>query len=193
MDLYRRDVLTGAALLAGSALIPRAAIAAGGRDRRLVVVMLRGGMDGLATIMPVGDSAFADLRPSHGQSGTLPLDGLFHAHPALKTLAAMVASKEAIVFHATASPYRGRSHFDGQEVLESGLAREGVSHLAYEASSHGLAQFRNEAGRNGPGQLICQYRWRIFHQTDNIAQRHLQTDKTLARQTIQKCMEIGRH
>ncbi|NBB38250.1 hypothetical protein GVN23_04050, partial [Sphingobium yanoikuyae] len=79
MDLYRRDVLTGAALLAGSALIPRAAIAAGGRDRRLVVVMLRGGMDGLATIMPVGDSAFADLRPSHGQSGTLPLDGLFHA------------------------------------------------------------------------------------------------------------------
>ena len=68
MYLYRRDVLTGAALLAGSALIPRAAIAAGGRDRRLVVVMLRGGIDGLATIMPVGDPAFANLRPGHGLS-----------------------------------------------------------------------------------------------------------------------------
>ncbi|MFB0875391.1 MULTISPECIES: DUF1501 domain-containing protein [unclassified Sphingobium] len=125
MILHRRDMLTGAALLAGSALIPRAAIAADGRDRRLVVVMLRGGMDGLAAIMPLGDPAFAALRPDQDRAGSLPLDSLFHANAALPTLAAMVRGKEALVFHAAASPYRGRSHFDAQEVMESGLPRAG--------------------------------------------------------------------
>lgn len=125
MILRRRDMLTGAALLAGSTLIPRAAVAAGGSDRRLVVVMLRGGMDGLGAILPVGDPAFAALRPDQDRTGALPLDSFFHANAALPTLAAMVRSNEGLIFHATASPYRGRSHFDAQEVMESGLPRAG--------------------------------------------------------------------
>jgi uncharacterized protein (DUF1501 family) len=119
----------GAASLALWSLMPRTAIA-GTRDPRLLIVVLRGGLDGLATVAPVGDPDYARLRaaiamPATGEDAGLALDGFFALNPAMPTLHALYRKHEALILHAVHSPYRGRSHFDGQDVLESGLAGTG--------------------------------------------------------------------
>ena len=121
----RRGLLLGAGGFAAWAGLPFPVVAAG-RDPRLVVVILRGGLDGLAAVPPIGDPSFQELRGRFGpgladQPATLPLDGTFALHPALARLHQRFLRKEATIVHAVASPYRGRSHFDGQDVLESGL------------------------------------------------------------------------
>ena len=89
---------------------------------RLVLVILRGGLDGLSAAPAPGDPAFAEARGALGRFATpaLPLDGLMALHPALSNLHTMVLQREALVLHAVGLPYRERSHFDGQQVLESG-------------------------------------------------------------------------
>jgi uncharacterized protein (DUF1501 family) len=95
-------------------------------DRRLVVVVLRGALDGLAAVPPYADPDYRALRgalafPEPGTGdGALDLDGRFGLHPSLKPLHAMYQRRELIVCHAVATPYRSRSHFDGQDVLENG-------------------------------------------------------------------------
>lgn len=127
--LSRRSFLAaGGAALAASALfswpyVPRA-WGAGGRDPRLLVVLLRGGLDGLAAVMPVGDPDFEVLRAEFRDpkvSQAMALDSLFVLNPALKHLGALYARKELLLFQAVATPYRERSHFDAQAMLESGL------------------------------------------------------------------------
>ena len=102
-------------------MLPRLGHAAGTTDPRLLVLILRGALDGLAAIAPVGDPHFAALRPEDAaMTGAARLDDLFALNPAMPRLAAMFARGEALGVHAVATPYRGRSHFDGQDVLESG-------------------------------------------------------------------------
>lgn len=96
-----------------------------GRDPRLVVVILRGALDGLAAVPPVGDPDYAALRGElaiggAGREATLPLDGFFGLNDAMPNLHRRFLAGEATIVHATASPYRARSHFDGQDVLENG-------------------------------------------------------------------------
>ncbi len=127
-SLHRRRLLQGFAL-AGMAAGARLSWAAGStpaQDRRLIVVLLRGGLDGLAAAPAPGDPAFADARGVLAQTPTptLPLAGTpFALHPNLAQLHAMYGRGEALVVHATGLPYRERSHFDAQQVLESGGAR----------------------------------------------------------------------
>jgi len=101
---------------------PRLALAASSTDRRLVFVIQRGAADALATLAPVGDPAFAGARGAFAEDavGAASLDGFFALHPALAETAKLYAAKEALFVHAVASPYRDRSHFDGQNVLETG-------------------------------------------------------------------------
>lgn len=114
--------------LGAAALPARLAVAAGpggAEAPRLVVVMLRGALDGLAAVPALGDPAWAALRgqetPAAGSGPIKPLDGtLFGLHPALDTLHQWWAARELLVLHAVASPYRERSHFDAQQLLESG-------------------------------------------------------------------------
>ena len=128
--LSRRRLLRGgAASLALWSCIPRAAIA-GARDPRLLLVVLRGGLDGISMIAPVGDPAYQGLRgklavPASGPSAGLPLDSMFVLNSNMPFLHTLYLEKEAIGVHAVATPYRGRSHFDGQDVLESGLSGVG--------------------------------------------------------------------
>jgi uncharacterized protein (DUF1501 family) len=94
--------------------------------------ILRGALDGLATVAPVGDPDWVALRGEdaltlQGKTPALPLDSLFALNPAMPNLQRMFAAREAIVVHACATPYRERSHFDGQDVLESGLTKPGAS------------------------------------------------------------------
>ncbi len=124
--LSRRALMgSGAASLALWSLLPRSAIA-GTRDPRLLTVVLRGGLDGIAMIAPVGDPDYAKIRgnlavQAGGERAGLPLEGLFALNPNMPFLHALYVKREALAVHAVASPYRGRSHFDGQDVLESGM------------------------------------------------------------------------
>jgi uncharacterized protein (DUF1501 family) len=122
----RRALLGASGALFAWSFMPRAASAAGTRDPRFVAIVLRGALDGLSAVAPVGDPDYAALRQSialslSGETPALPLDGFFALHPAMPNFARLYAAKQALVVHAVATPYRQRSHFDGQDVLESGL------------------------------------------------------------------------
>jgi uncharacterized protein (DUF1501 family) len=126
-DLRRRFVvraaLTTAALAPWSTLSLAASTNPAGR--RFVLVVLRGGLDGLSAVPAVGDTEFAAARGPLAQFAqpALPLDATFALHPNLVQLHAMFARGELAVVHAVGLPYRERSHFDAQQVLESGGAR----------------------------------------------------------------------
>lgn len=89
-------------------------------DRRFVVVILRGALDGLAAVPPHGDKDYSSVRGQLALSNVHDIDGFFGLNPALTNVKAMVDAKEAAIFHNICSPYRDRSHFDGQNVLETG-------------------------------------------------------------------------
>jgi uncharacterized protein (DUF1501 family) len=123
-------LLLGGASFAAWAYLPKFARAADGRDPRLVVVILRGALDGLATVAPIGDPDYAGLHGSialaaNGPKAASMLDSFFGLHPAMPEFSRMYRDNKAAVVHAAASPYRERSHFDGQDVLESGFAGPG--------------------------------------------------------------------
>jgi len=129
--MERREFLTRGALLAGGTLLcAQVAFAhADTRSSRFVLVILRGALDGLASVPPLGDRDYAELRrelalhPAGEPGGALPLNGFFGLHPSLVFLHTCYVARELTVLHALASPYRERSHFDGQDVLENGTPR----------------------------------------------------------------------
>jgi len=102
--------------------MPGIAVARAATDRRFVFIIQRGAADGLATVAPLGDPAFASARAAFAEDarGGAKLDSLFTLHPALSETAKLYSAREALFVHAVASPYRDRSHFDGQNVLETG-------------------------------------------------------------------------
>ena len=123
MNLTRRNLLGKAALTTALALSPRIVFAAAPGEARFVFIVLRGAMDGLSVVMPVNDSAYTGQRGSLSEppgGAAAKLDGMFALHPAMAETAAMYAKGEAMFIHAVASPYRERSHFDAQNVLETG-------------------------------------------------------------------------
>lgn len=104
----------------------RVALGAAPTDKRLVVVILRGALDGMAAVVPYGDPALIGLRgeilpAAPGQpNGMLDLGGFYGLHPALSGLHALYTANEALIVHAVAANYRVRSHFEAQDYLESG-------------------------------------------------------------------------
>jgi uncharacterized protein (DUF1501 family) len=127
----RREALIGAGALFAWTQMPKLARAEG-RDPRLLVIVLRGALDGLGAVAPVGDPDWIGLRGDRalvldGKTPALPLDSFFALNPAMPNLHRLYQTKQATIVHASATPYRDRSHFDGQDVLESGLARPGFT------------------------------------------------------------------
>src|SRR5690349_16569228 len=125
----RREMLVTSGALFAWAYMPCLAQAEG-RDPRFLVIVLRGALDGLATVAPVGDPNWVRLRGNgalltSGETAALPLDNFFALNPAMPNLYRMYKARKATIIHAVASPYRERSHFDGQDVLESGLTKPG--------------------------------------------------------------------
>ncbi|GAA0767781.1 uncharacterized protein (DUF1501 family) [Erythromicrobium ramosum] len=118
----RRSLLAGSLLGAGSLALPRLAFAQGTGSRNLLFVLLRGAADGMAMLAPVGDPGFEALRAATlADYENAPRIGSFFAvHPALAEIAKSAAAGEALFVHAAATAYRERSHFDGQNLLESG-------------------------------------------------------------------------
>ncbi|MEM5384504.1 DUF1501 domain-containing protein [Paraburkholderia phymatum] len=123
--LTRRSFIRVAAAGAGAMLVaPQMVFARVATDRRFVFVIQRGAADGLNTVVPYADPAYAALRGALAvdTSSSSKLDGLFALHPSLAQIGQMYDRREALFVHAVASPYRDRSHFDGQNVLETGGA-----------------------------------------------------------------------
>lgn len=128
--MERRDFLNTIALGAGLAIpVGRSAWAASGdipTKHKLIVVMLRGAVDGLNVVAPVGDENYLRLRPDIGlqapgsEGGALDLDGYFGLHPALAPLQGLWQQKKLAFVHASGSPDATRSHFDAQDFMESG-------------------------------------------------------------------------
>lgn len=128
--LSRRSVLAGSGALFAWSFMPFVASAAGSRDPRFLTIILRGGLDGLSAVPPIGDPDYVrqrrDLAASlTGPDAVIAIDAMFALHPRMTNLNRLYGKKEAIVVHATTTPYRDRSHFDGQDVLETGLPKPG--------------------------------------------------------------------
>ena len=147
----RRELLLASGTRFAWAHLPKVAQAEG-RDPRFLTIILRGALDGLATVAPVGDPEWQTLRGDkaltlEGKTPALKLDDFFALTPAMPNLHRMFDAKEAIVVHASATPYRERSHFDGQDLLESGLPKPGSSESGWlNRALSGLAP----AGRVNP-------------------------------------------
>ena len=127
----RRSLLLSSAAAFAWTRAPRISHA-DGRDPRFLVIVLRGAVDGLAVAAPVGDPEWRNLRGDKavtldGQSPALPLDDFFALNPAMPNLHRLYKASQALFVHAVATPYRERSHFDGQDVLETGFAIPGAS------------------------------------------------------------------
>src|SRR5690242_3433508 len=125
----RREAMLGAGALFAWSYAPKLARAEG-RDPRMLLVVLRGALDGLGVVAPVGDPDWVKLRGDKallldGKTPALPLDSFFALNPAMPNLHRLFKLEQATIVHAAATPYRERSHFDGQDVLESGLPRPG--------------------------------------------------------------------
>ncbi|MGO1073912.1 DUF1501 domain-containing protein [Inquilinus sp. CA228] len=130
MDLTRRHLLGGFAATAAATMLPaRLLLAKAPIEQRFVLIILRGALDGLAAMPPYADPDLRALRgalvpPDPGQDGGMvDLDGRFALHPGLASLKDWYAEGSFLPLHAVASPYRDRSHFDGQDLLETGAAR----------------------------------------------------------------------
>ena len=125
----RRAFVSGALAAGAAAMLPRCVFADAATDARFVLVILRGALDGLAAVPAYGDGAYASKRGALAITAPqLKLDGMFALNPSLPQLHERFQSKELIVLHAVASPYRERSHFDGQDLLENGTSAPKSAH-----------------------------------------------------------------
>ena len=109
-------------------------------EKRLLIVLLRGGMDGLASIPPIGDKNLSKIRKDVLVNGADDLDGFFGINPSLKFLGSEYHQGRAAFVHATSFPYTGRSHFDGQNIMETG------GEHAYALTSGWVGRAMNAAG-----------------------------------------------
>ena len=125
LDNISRRKFLGASLLVGAYGVmgcPGLAMANVATNKRLMVVILRGAMDGLAAVPPVGDGNYRAIRGKLALTDQmlLPLDSHFAMHASLKPIYDLYQSKQMVILHAAATPYRERSHFDAQDLLENG-------------------------------------------------------------------------
>ena len=120
-----------------------------GTKKNLVVIMLRGGMDGLCAIPIKGDKNFEKLRNKINLDRTLSLSSDFDLHPALKTFKSLWDQNQSAAVHATNIPYTGRSHFDGQNLMESG------GKIPYQEKTGWLGRGMKIAGLTGNGLALA--------------------------------------
>jgi len=120
MNCTRRSFLKGglATLFFGGMPLP--GLAEKNNKKNIIVILLRGGMDGLTAVPVISDPALKSLRKNIIIENTLPLTSDFALHPKLKTFHELFQNNQASVIHATSIPYTGRSHFEGQDLMETG-------------------------------------------------------------------------
>ena len=133
MAITRRVFMKGGAMaMVGTAVLPSflaravyGSTATGGGHKRLVVIFQRGAADGLNIVVPHGEAAYYQMRPTinvprSGQNGVIDLDGFFGLHPSMSAFKPLWDQKHLAIVHAAGSPDTTRSHFDAQDYMESG-------------------------------------------------------------------------
>lgn len=157
--LTRRRFVQGSAAASLLAAMPGVSFAQGTGATRLVVMILRGALDGLHAVPAHGDPDFAAARgllaDTDATNRLHRLDGLFSLHPELANLHSLYGRKQLTVFHAVATPYRERSHFDAQDLLENGTAtahgaRDGWLNRAVASTGSGRNPAAIAFGQNVP-------------------------------------------
>ena len=122
-DISRRFFISGSASLSLAHMIPSPSLSKTYQKKKnLIIIMLRGGMDGI-TAVPPKLSILDRLRPDIVTSDNISLTSDFSLHPALETFHKLWQQRQAAVVHATSIPYVERSHFDGQNVMQSGVMK----------------------------------------------------------------------
>ena len=119
--MLRRDLLKALPASLFLTGFPNLGVTKNFRDGRLVIINLEGGMDGISAVPPLGDRSLRLSRRDLLVDGNLSLNPFFGLHPAFKNFGAMLAANEATIVHATAFPYTNRSHFEGQNIVETGM------------------------------------------------------------------------
>ena len=128
----RRTTLLGLSALITTSRV-KLAMADAPTDQRFVVVLLRGALDGMSAVVPYGDANLASLRPNlsppaPGQPGGMhDLGGFFGLNPNLAGVYGMYQAGEVLPVHAVAGPYRTRSHFEAQDLLQLGTENTGIT------------------------------------------------------------------
>src|ERR1051326_4827763 len=133
MAITRRVFMkSGAMAMVGTAALPAflaravyGSTAVNGGHKRLVVIFQRGAADGLNIVVPHGEAAYYQMRPTiniprGGQTGVIDLDGFFGLHPSMSAFKPLWDQKHLAIVHAAGSPDTTRSHFDAQDYMESG-------------------------------------------------------------------------
>ena len=150
MKINRRDFLKTTALTSlYFAGFGAPTLASNSPKKNLIVIMLRGGMDGLCAIPIKGDKNFEKLRSKINLDRTLSLTSDFDLHPALKTFKRLWDENLSSAVHATNIPYTGRSHFDGQNLMESG------GKVPYQEKTGWLGRGMKVAGLTGKGLALA--------------------------------------
>ncbi len=149
--ITRRRLLASSGALVASSFVPRVGHAMY-RDPRLLTVVLRGGLDGLSVVAPVGDPDYETIREGLAfgdENAGIRLDGFYALNGNMPSLAGLYKKREALIVHATATPYRERSHFDGQDVLESGLATSTKGESGWMNRALGAMERRGRVNASG--------------------------------------------
>jgi uncharacterized protein (DUF1501 family) len=152
--MKRREFIKFSASLTLAGATPWASSAQPSRDRRLLVIMLRGGMDGLAAIPPFADPDIGSLRAELLPSNLLPGNQFFGLHPALPTFAEFMAAGQATAVHAAGFRYTGRSHFEGQDIMQSGVMKPYSSASGWLGRAMRAAQSKGGVAISIPMPLI---------------------------------------
>jgi len=131
--MKRRTLMLQTAALSGLSLtgLPNAWGHGHAAVPRILVVLLRGGMDGLTAVPPTGDSEYARIRPNIGIHQPLRLTADFGLHPQLPGMHQLWRSGQLAVVHSTGFEYTGRSHFEGQDIMQTGVHKPYVSHSGW--------------------------------------------------------------
>lgn len=134
----------------------RVAFAAAPGDTRFVMIILRGAMDGLAAVPPYGDRNYANARGALAlpKSAYTPIDNFFGLHNSFEGFKDLFNTREAAVIHAVATPYRERSHFDAQNVLECGAVKPYGLRDGWLNRSLGMIDKRNQTSGLAVGQTV---------------------------------------
>jgi len=120
MKISRRDFLKGTATSLFLAGFNFPVLASTSKKKNLIVIMLRGGMDGLCAVPVIGDKRFEKIRKGILIENPMKLDADFALHPKLKGFSECWHDNTGAIVHATSIPYTARSHFEGQNLMESG-------------------------------------------------------------------------
>ena len=120
MNCTRRSFLKGGLATLFFSGMPLPGLTNSNKKKNIIMIMLRGGMDGLTAVPIISDPSLNKLRKNIIIKDVLKLNADFALHPKLQTFHELFINQQAAVVHATSIPYTGRSHFEGQDLMETG-------------------------------------------------------------------------